>query len=135
MNTSMDIVVQVQEGASERPRALRAARQAFPFLEILARWAWCCHLPLDPGSLPEQMQENGVDATGVLDGVTGALSSEGFGSEGGEREARGGGAVRGPGNTGVASLLVALARADPSGETIRSMQRWACEALVPEQVI
>lgn len=37
-------------------------------------------------------------------------------------------------NTGVASLLVALAKADPSGDTIQSMQRWACEALLPEKV-
>lgn len=84
--------------------------------------------------MPSQMQADGVDAIGVVDGVTGTLSSEGFGSVGDEREARGGRATRGRGNTGVASLLVALAKADPSGETIRSMQRWACEALVPEQV-
>lgn len=34
----------------------------------------------------------------------------------------------------MASLLVELAKADPSGATIRSMQRWACEAILPEQV-
>ncbi|CAM9888561.1 unnamed protein product, partial [Ectocarpus sp. 8 AP-2014] len=37
-------------------------------------------------------------------------------------------------DTGVASLLVELAKADPSGATIRSMQRWACEAILPEQM-
>lgn len=49
----------------------------------------------------------------------------------------GGGAVngaRGRRDTGVATLLVALATADPSGDAIRSMQRWACEALLPEEV-
>ena len=49
----------------------------------------------------------------------------------------GGGAVdgaRGRRDTGVAALLVALATADPSGDAIRSMQRWACEALLPEEV-
>lgn len=37
-------------------------------------------------------------------------------------------------DTGVASLLVALTKADPSGDTIRCMQHWAVEALLPEKV-
>lgn len=35
---------QVQRGTMDTPAALRAARQAFPFLEMLARWAWRCKL-------------------------------------------------------------------------------------------
>ena len=42
--------------------------------------------------------------------------------------------VRGRRNTGIAALLVALARADPTGETIKSMMRWVCEGLMPELV-
>lgn len=34
-------------------------------------------------------------------------------------------------NTGVAALLVALAKADPSGDSIRALQRWVVEAVVP----
>lgn len=29
---------------------------------------------------------------------------------------------------------MALAKADPTGETIKSMMRWVCEGLMPEQV-
>ncbi|CAM9485102.1 unnamed protein product [Ectocarpus sp. 6 AP-2014] len=35
---------EVQRGAVETPGGLRAARQAFPFLEMLTRWAWRCKL-------------------------------------------------------------------------------------------
>lgn len=55
---------------------------------------------------------------------------------GGHQEELGGenAPLRNRGDTGVASLLVQLAKADPSGDTIRSMQRWACEAILPEEV-
>lgn len=46
---------------------------------------------------------------------------------------RGGKKEIGREDTGVASLLVALGRADPSGDTIRSMQRWVIEAVTPEE--
>ncbi|CAM9474243.1 unnamed protein product, partial [Laminaria digitata] len=36
---------EVQRGTKDIPGGLRAARQAFPFLEILARWAWRCETP------------------------------------------------------------------------------------------
>ncbi|CAM9947475.1 unnamed protein product, partial [Laminaria digitata] len=113
-----DVFAEVQEGSSHHPRALRASRQAFPFLEILARWSWFCQTPnTPPPSSPSPFP---------------SLASGGDG--GGSGSGDGGGRVRGREDTGVAPLLVALAEADPSGETIRSMQRWACEALLPEQV-
>ena len=135
--------IQVLEGTSEYPRALRASRQAFPFLEILTRWAWRCHVPPEPAAVPSR-DTNAPERTGsrgqadrsilraALEGGT-EIAPGGCWSDRGEL---GTGRVgsRGRGDTGVASLLVAMAKDDPSGETIRSMQRWACQALVPEQV-
>lgn len=58
-----------------------------------------------------------------------------MGGEGQQEElGRENASLRNRGDTGVASLLVELAKADPSGDTIRSMQRWACEAILPEEV-
>lgn len=37
-------VKQVQRGTVDAPAGLRAARQAFPFLEMLSRWAWRCKI-------------------------------------------------------------------------------------------
>lgn len=36
--------MQVQRGTVDAPAGLRAARQAFPFLEMLTRWAWRCKI-------------------------------------------------------------------------------------------
>ena len=187
-NTCHKNFSQVQRGVKDNPGGLRAARQAFPFLEILARWAWRCETPevakkmsstksfgkkkfgkkknakgVRKGSKLKQ-EEEGSDVTvlpvahttaavgtvgGVAElGVEGSQPStppvvkcgtdrnvaEGGGE--GLKPAGGGfvGGARGRQDTGVAALLVALATADPSGDAIRSMQRWACEALLPEEV-
>ncbi|CAN0493121.1 unnamed protein product, partial [Ectocarpus sp. 8 AP-2014] len=110
---------QVQEGSAEHPRALRAARQAFPFLEPLTRWSWRCRTPETSSSTDN-------------DGETGTGDVKEDDTKGGREGS--GRRKRGRDNTGVASLLVALAKADPSGETIKSMMRWAIEGLMPEQV-
>ena len=34
----------MQRGTVDTPAGLRAARQAFPFLEMLSRWAWRCKI-------------------------------------------------------------------------------------------
>lgn len=138
---SLVSATQVQVGAADTPRALRAARQAFPFLEIITRWSWRCRTTepppapptsgtaaakiREPGAATEGLGREGLEGEAEI-GPGGRLSQ----GESGGREGR----VRGHGDTGIASLLVALAKADPSGETIRSVQRWACEALLPEQV-
>eukprot|EP00903_Cladosiphon_okamuranus_P006600 g6447.t1 len=126
---------EVQERCAEYPRALRAARQAFPFLEPLTRWSWRCKTP--DSSPDSSMKETGGDSSGTVpDAIAaherGAGCGEGVG-EGGARK-RKKRRVRGRKDTGVPSLLVALAKADPSGETIKSMMRWVCEGLMPEQV-
>lgn len=133
----------MQNGAREFPKALRAARQAFPFLESLARWAWRCQAPLETNANAATAATAAtVTAAAAAAAVTATAGQlEGMESQGHVEEGRGSASAdqghrnrRGREDTGVASLLVALASADPSGETIRSMQRWACEALLPEQV-
>ena len=146
--------MQVQQEIANHPRALRASRQAFPFLEILARWSWFCRTPPTPPITPTATStpfspscaRGGGRGGGGAESVDGQRELAGDGGEGGDGDGGGGGGgggagglsrggrVRGRGDTGVASLLVALAKADPSGETIRSMQRWVCGALLPEQV-
>lgn len=42
---------------------------------------------------------------------------------------------RGREKTGVATLLVVLAKADPSGGSIRALQRWAVEAVLPRRTV
>ncbi|CAM9888920.1 unnamed protein product [Ectocarpus sp. 6 AP-2014] len=110
---------EVQEGSAEHPRALRAARQAFPFLEPLTRWSWRCRTPETSSST----DNDGETGTGDVNEDDTKAGREGSGRR-----------KRGRDNTGVASLLVALAKADASGETIKSMMRWAIEGLMPEQV-
>lgn len=128
---------------------------------IFGRWSWRCRTPKpeaapradgkdggkDGGDGGDGGDDGGCAADGGTD-VDGGFSDDGRatgwggevdggGGESGEQERRkrnrtGGG--RGRSNTGVAALLVALAKADPSGETIKSMMRWVCEGLMPEQV-
>lgn len=161
----------MQRGTTENPAGLRAARQAFPFLEIFARWAWRCQTPEakpKPATTKRFGKKREKDkseearaaaARAQLTPTEGTVTEEEVASTsappdsssscGGEskgyrvdNDGGGGGGtdsvgkVRGRGleDTGVASLLVALVKADPTGDTIRSMQRWACEAVLPEEV-
>eukprot|EP00752_Nemacystus_decipiens_P004033 g3692.t1 len=128
---------EVQEGCKEHPRALRAARQAFPFLEPLARWSWRCRTPDGSPDTPTKDCVNDASNadTDVVSAHNRSVEGDEGGDEGGAGEGRGAGMiVRGRKSTGVASLLVALGKADPTGETIKSMMRWVCEGLMPEQV-
>ncbi len=146
---------------------LRASRQAFPFLEMLARWAWRCKISPEElatagkrkksvtksfgkkskrkreaeaaaaAAAAAALEAAAVEEVEVAAGVggEGAGELEGDGGEGsGDAAAGVSRGLRGRENTGVASLLVELAKADPSGDTIRSMQRWACVAILPEEV-
>ncbi|CAM9187780.1 unnamed protein product [Scytosiphon promiscuus] len=123
---------EVHEGSAKYPRALRAARQAFPFLEPLARWSWRCQRPeVSPSPVGDShSQSNGIVQANMDIGTT-AIHQDGENRTQDRSRKR---KKRGRSNTGVASLLVALAKADPSGETIKSLMRWACEGLMPEQV-
>lgn len=134
---------QVQRGAAQTPGALRAARQAYPFLEVMARWAWRC------STTPQELKEgvharsNGVAASSLAGAGAATATSVSAAWEGRDRgeELRGDGTsvavVEAPvsvelkevqcwrqiSNTGVAALLVALAKADPSGDIIQALQR------------
>lgn len=112
---------------------------------MLARWAWRCHTP-DPiksttstKAFGKKLEENksssfkkiDIEATNDV-----GLNSRDNGKEGGileeEKTCR---RSRGREDTGVASLLVAIAEDDPLGETIRCLQRWACDAILLEEVL
>ncbi|CAM9778016.1 unnamed protein product [Ectocarpus fasciculatus] len=139
---------EVQRGAVETPGGLRAARQAYPFLEMLTRWAWRCKLSEEEEAFAGKRKKSVTKSFGkkskkkMREAEAAAAAAAGRGEEevmaggkenGGEAAATADGG-RSREDTGVASLLVELAKADPSGATIRSMQRWACEAILPEQV-
>lgn len=107
----------------------------FPRLLYSERWSWRCRtLDSSPDS---STKDNGrhtsdADTEAIAARERSAGCDEGGGKGGsGEGKRRKG---RGRRDTGVASLLVALAEADPTGETIKSMMRWVCEGLMPEQV-
>lgn len=108
---------------------------SFTALVHLSRWSWRCQRPqtssspLADSDSHSQDHSNDVEETDMGSSTT--LADEN-GRHAGQDERRGRRRVRK--NTGVASLLVALAQADPSGETIKSMMRWAREGLMPEQV-
>ncbi|CAM9148932.1 unnamed protein product, partial [Discosporangium mesarthrocarpum] len=108
---------EVGQGASGQPKALRAARQAFPFLEMTRRWACRC--------------QEGRARTRVIPSWHGGRGGEEKTSIRGDNETQDSGQLK---ETGVASLLVWLAREDPSGENIRSLQKWVCEAFVSKEV-
>lgn len=126
----------VQNAILETPEALRAARQAFPVLEMLSRWAWDSYDPTGAAiAAGAHAAESGSGTAKLpqarLEGGNASGTPKAFSQSGMEAERH----VDGPKDARVTSLLVALARADPSGDTIRSLQRWAHEAIMPEQVI
>lgn len=99
------------------------------------RWSWRCRTP--DSSADSATNDSGDDTSDADTGATAARERSPGCDEGGDEGAGGEGkrkGVRGRKSTGVASLLVALAKADPTGETIKSMMRWVCEGLMPEQV-
>lgn len=150
----MDAWHQVQAAIPDKPAALRAARQAFPYLEMLARWAWRCELPpLAPkkegyksfgkkknNRKEKKEQDKGGGATPLTAtpaaGVKAMKRNDKEVDSGADLRSEGDKDVlgRGRASTGVAALVISLAKADPSGGTIQSMQRWACEAILPAQV-
>lgn len=119
---------------------------------MLARWAWRCHTPEPIKSTPRTKafgkkkkekesngsRKNAFEATNTAvpkhrDNAKEVLSEsrkEGGVLEEGKACRR----LRGREDTGVASLLATIAEADPSGETIRCLQRWACDAVLLEEV-
>lgn len=111
---------------------------------MLTRWAWRCHTP-DPikstpktkafGKKRKEKKSNSskkiaLKATNTEDLKRRDNAKEGGVLEGGKACRR----LRDREDIGVASLLAALAEADPSGETIRCLQRWACDAVLLEEV-
>ena len=147
----------MQRQTADNPAGLRAARQAFPFMEILVRWAWRCHTPelvknkpptknTSKASRTSNKRRNNIEkrdrmgsAVSVEAPSPAALGhrhrnerQESFEIDGGGVVQEG--SVRSRENTGVASLLATLAAADPSGETIRCLQRWVCDAVLLDEV-
>lgn len=111
-------------------------------ISFCERWSWRCRTPdSSPDSSTKDAEDDASDADADTDdNLVGCERSGGSdkGRDGDEDEdggrKRSKPRERGRGDTGVASLLVALAKADPTGETIKSMMRWVCEGLMPEQV-
>eukprot|EP00903_Cladosiphon_okamuranus_P013411 g12496.t1 len=156
-----EVFAEVQRGTVDVPAGLRAARKAFPFLEMLSRWAWRCKISAEEEATAGKRRKSVTKSFGkkskrkreteeaaAVATAPAAAAAQAGGEAGGasqDRKARelsgeeaaagvGGGKERSREDTGVAKLLVELAKADPSGDTIRSMQRWACEAILPEEM-